>query len=366
MDDCSCPSEMLVEIGSISKKTAQFFTYTLFLAIYLHICCGDPGQPTCGVYQAAPLLNPLHIGVEGKLSPQNKIGMRNTRKENDMWLRRVVSDLLADHPASPQRTRSTVHEEEPSTVPFYTPIMPDFPMDYYGESTRGDLIPSMEYQQAGLELEPVKTKEAADIFSALGLERLGWTAAPFSPVPAHRAVFCSRTLNFRSIRVVGYDMDYTLVPNPAAHPIPMCHGSALLRNRGLWWATAAGIGWLRALEPRSFPISCLLSPLSVFSVSTLSVCCTCPQTPQPASFSPAPVPSLPLPRLSARLAQFLFHAFSLVPKTPLLRPCSLAPLPPPGGALQVHYKVVEWEGRAYHYAKQYLSQVAHRAATYGG
>ena len=263
MDDCSCPSEMLVEIGSISKKTAQFFTFTLFLAIYLHICCGDPGQPTCGVYQAAPLLNPLHIGVEGKLSPQNKIGMRNTRKENDMWLRRVVSDLLADHPASPQRTRSTVHEEEPSTVPFYTPIMPDFPMDYYGESTRGDLIPSMEYQQAGLELEPVKTKEAADIFSALGLERLGWTAAPFSPVPAHRAVFCSRTLNFRSIRVVGYDMDYTLVPNPAAHPIPMCHGSALLRNRGLWWATAAGIGWLRALEPRSFPISCLLSPLSV-------------------------------------------------------------------------------------------------------
>ena len=25
--------------------------------------------------------------------------------------------------------------------------------------------------------------------------------------------------------------------------------------------------------------------------------------------------------------------------------------------LQVHYKVVEWEGRAYHYAKEYLRQV---------
>lgn len=31
------------------------------------------------------------------------------------------------------------------------------------------------------------------------------------PVPAERRVFCSRSLNLRSIRAVGYDLDYTLV-----------------------------------------------------------------------------------------------------------------------------------------------------------
>ncbi|MBL8738804.1 MAG: hypothetical protein JNL12_20410, partial [Planctomycetes bacterium] len=29
--------------------------------------------------------------------------------------------------------------------------------------------------------------------------------------PPERAVFCNRTLNMRSIKAVGFDMDYTLV-----------------------------------------------------------------------------------------------------------------------------------------------------------
>lgn len=32
-----------------------------------------------------------------------------------------------------------------------------------------------------------------------------------APLPPGRGVFCNRTLNFRSLRAVGYDMDYTLV-----------------------------------------------------------------------------------------------------------------------------------------------------------
>jgi len=32
-----------------------------------------------------------------------------------------------------------------------------------------------------------------------------------SPVPRGRGVFCNRTLNFRSLKAIGYDMDYTLV-----------------------------------------------------------------------------------------------------------------------------------------------------------
>ena len=34
---------------------------------------------------------------------------------------------------------------------------------------------------------------------------------PPDPIPHNRGVFCNRTLNFRSLRAIGYDMDYTLV-----------------------------------------------------------------------------------------------------------------------------------------------------------
>lgn len=34
---------------------------------------------------------------------------------------------------------------------------------------------------------------------------------PFSSRYSPRGIFCSRTLNFRSISAIGYDMDYTLV-----------------------------------------------------------------------------------------------------------------------------------------------------------
>jgi len=32
-----------------------------------------------------------------------------------------------------------------------------------------------------------------------------------NPLPKARGVFCNRTLNFRALRAIGYDMDYTLV-----------------------------------------------------------------------------------------------------------------------------------------------------------
>ena len=37
------------------------------------------------------------------------------------------------------------------------------------------------------------------------------TRTPNADDPAERGIFCNRTLNLRSIRAVGYDMDYTLV-----------------------------------------------------------------------------------------------------------------------------------------------------------
>lgn len=39
---------------------------------------------------------------------------------------------------------------------------------------------------------------------------------PSRPIPRGRGVFCNRTLNFRALRAIGYDMDYTLVDYRAA------------------------------------------------------------------------------------------------------------------------------------------------------
>ncbi|MET0283873.1 MAG: 5'-nucleotidase domain-containing protein, partial [Polyangiales bacterium] len=35
--------------------------------------------------------------------------------------------------------------------------------------------------------------------------------APTIDIPPGRRLFCNRTLNMRSIKAVGFDMDYTLV-----------------------------------------------------------------------------------------------------------------------------------------------------------
>lgn len=40
---------------------------------------------------------------------------------------------------------------------------------------------------------------------------MGILQDPFSATHSSRGIFCSRTLNLRSISAIGYDMDYTLV-----------------------------------------------------------------------------------------------------------------------------------------------------------
>ena len=43
------------------------------------------------------------------------------------------------------------------------------------------------------------------------LEELGVPASDTPQDRPERAVFCSRTLNFRAIQAIGYDLDYTLI-----------------------------------------------------------------------------------------------------------------------------------------------------------
>ncbi|WZZ74495.1 5'-nucleotidase domain-containing protein 4-like isoform X2 [Brassica napus] len=91
-----------------------------------------------------------------------------------------------------------------------------YEVDYLGQSTKGDLnlkldpLHSFGNGQATLEgpIEEVARTEAQaaeNLIRELGIE------GPFSAQHSPRGIFCSRTLNLRSISVIGYDMDYTLM-----------------------------------------------------------------------------------------------------------------------------------------------------------
>ncbi|XP_031496925.1 uncharacterized protein LOC116262049 [Nymphaea colorata] len=87
-------------------------------------------------------------------------------------------------------------------------------IDYLGESTKGDLNVKKEHLGSlGLdgregpieEVARIEAMEADTMLNELGLP------APLSSRHSPRGIFCSRTLNLRSISVIGYDMDYTLI-----------------------------------------------------------------------------------------------------------------------------------------------------------
>ncbi|XP_020226786.1 5'-nucleotidase domain-containing protein 4 isoform X2 [Cajanus cajan] len=77
-------------------------------------------------------------------------------------------------------------------------------VDYLGESTKGiDGHASLEGP-----IEKVarsEAREAEDLLKDLGIP------SPSSSRNSPRGIFCSRTLNLRSISAIGYDMDYTLI-----------------------------------------------------------------------------------------------------------------------------------------------------------
>ncbi|KAL6959101.1 hypothetical protein U1Q18_015945 [Sarracenia purpurea var. burkii] len=84
-------------------------------------------------------------------------------------------------------------------------------VDYLGQSTKGDLNLKFGIDgQATLEgpieeVARIEAQEAEDLLNHLGIE------TPFSSRKSPRGIFCSRTLNLRSISAIGYDMDYTLM-----------------------------------------------------------------------------------------------------------------------------------------------------------
>ena len=95
-------------------------------------------------------------------------------------------------------------------------------VDVFGELSTGDMqftsgskgnvkssqsVLGIESQQELLDMPYEDVKKNVD--ALLQQQGLGTTTYPYG-MP-QRAIFCSRTLNLRSIQAIGYDMDYTLV-----------------------------------------------------------------------------------------------------------------------------------------------------------
>lgn len=83
-------------------------------------------------------------------------------------------------------------------------------VDYLGESTKGDLnlnfgIDSKALQGPVEEVAKMEAEEAENLLQHLGIP------VPYNARHSPRGIFCSRTLNLRSISAIGYDMDYTLM-----------------------------------------------------------------------------------------------------------------------------------------------------------
>ncbi|XP_068659725.1 uncharacterized protein [Aristolochia californica] len=101
--------------------------------------------------------------------------------------------------------------------PFSVTLSSKSDVDYLGESTKGDLNVKRGHLEAfgmdGLttlegpieKIARIEAKEAETLLGQLGIH------APLSSGQSHRGIFCTRTLNLRSISAIGYDMDYTLI-----------------------------------------------------------------------------------------------------------------------------------------------------------
>ncbi|XP_030472890.1 uncharacterized protein LOC115690619 [Syzygium oleosum] len=100
---------------------------------------------------------------------------------------------------------------------FYATSSSKCDVDYLGESTKGDLNVKREHLEAfGVdgqvtlegpieEVAKMEADEAEDLLRKLGIP------SPFLCRYSPRGIFCTRTLNLRSISAIGYDMDYTLM-----------------------------------------------------------------------------------------------------------------------------------------------------------
>ncbi|XP_022038545.1 cytosolic purine 5'-nucleotidase isoform X3 [Helianthus annuus] len=90
----------------------------------------------------------------------------------------------------------------------------DCGFDYLGQSTKGDL--NLKYAEINGEVDVARKGPIEEVAKLQALEAEGLLNGlgiqdPSTSRHSPRGIFCTRTLNLRSISAIGYDMDYTLM-----------------------------------------------------------------------------------------------------------------------------------------------------------
>ncbi|KAK6913597.1 HAD-superfamily hydrolase, subfamily IG, 5'-nucleotidase [Dillenia turbinata] len=147
---------------------------------------------------ATPLISPL-----ATIIPIPRRWVDGGASISPPWLRRMVAVRGSAADASASANNKTKKKYE---------------VDYLGQSTKGDfslpsdLLPPFfgtdgrdTLERPIEEVARLETEEAENLLQELGIP------VPFSARHSPRGIFCSRTLNLRSISAIGYDMDYTLM-----------------------------------------------------------------------------------------------------------------------------------------------------------
>ncbi|CAL4950769.1 unnamed protein product [Urochloa decumbens] len=176
---------------------------------------------------AAELVRVLHLRAAPRPSPPQRSGSSTQpqrllralpRRRPPLSLRCRALD--ASRPAAVEGERGEEDEFEDEEESYFSVTSSGLSqVDYLGQSTRGDLNVRRERLEALVlggnggstlhgPIEEIAWKEAREAETLL--HDLG-IADPFSVRHSPRGIFCTRTLNLRSISVIGYDMDYTLI-----------------------------------------------------------------------------------------------------------------------------------------------------------
>ncbi|PUZ57503.1 hypothetical protein GQ55_5G437200 [Panicum hallii var. hallii] len=167
--------------------------------------------------RAAPRPSPpQRSGPPPRPQPQRLLRGLPCRRPPPLSLRCRALDASGPAAVEGERGEEDVFEDEEESY-FSVTSSGLSQVDYLGQSTRGDLNVRRERLEAlggngestlHGPIEEIAWKEAGEAETLL--HDLG-IADPFSVRHSPRGIFCTRTLNLRSISVIGYDMDYTLI-----------------------------------------------------------------------------------------------------------------------------------------------------------
>eukprot|EP00271_Cylindrocystis_brebissonii_P011130 TRINITY_DN2791_c0_g1_i1.p1 TRINITY_DN2791_c0_g1~~TRINITY_DN2791_c0_g1_i1.p1 ORF type:complete len:780 (+),score=160.50 TRINITY_DN2791_c0_g1_i1:243-2582(+) len=228
MDPCimSCPTSSVLSASSNSATSIALpFAYNGLQKSKISEC-----SPFSGNSKASRRASSVTVTASQEHYRDVELAMREQDKALAKTRARPGTEVAGTEPTPNPKPKSAVEGTMVSATIAGVPPPGDlfhvvstskdsrFDIDYLGESTKGDMkvlrsfFDSLE-NEGHHEQEKQPVKGGAQVVAAEAESLMESLRDPFGfPVGQDaRGIFCSRTLNLRSITTIGYDMDYTLI-----------------------------------------------------------------------------------------------------------------------------------------------------------